>query len=173
MILNKYIFKKPFPIKINYCRPFVSSSSSSLKKTSIIKLSNEIRNKLIEESKKVRLKAYSPYSNFKVGAALLGTNGEIYVGCNVENLSYGLTNCAERTAIFRMVSEGHTSLAACIVSTETGTSPCGACRQVMSEFCQDRNIPILMVNTATGEVKEYTMDDLLPERIVVSKDLDN
>ena len=80
--------------------------------------------------------AYAPYSRFRVGAAVVGTNGKIYSGSNVENASYGLTNCAERTAIFKAVSEGEKELLtiAVIADSPLPTSPCGACRQVMSEF---------------------------------------
>jgi cytidine deaminase len=86
--------------------------------------------------------AYSPYSGFRVGAAVLTENGEIFTGCNVENASYGLTICAERSAIFRAVSEGHRRIRALVVFTATAkpTTPCGACRQVISEFSENAEI---------------------------------
>lgn len=106
-------------------------------------ISEEKIKELIDYSIKARKNAYAPYSKFKVGAAVLGIDGKIYTGCNVENASFGLTNCAERTAIFKMVSEGCQSFVALAVvggSDEPGESgPCGACRQVISEFCEDIN----------------------------------
>ena len=92
--------------------------------------------KLIEAARQAREKAYAPYSRFKVGAAVLTSDGKIYTGCNIENASYGMSNCAERTAIFKAVSEGETKLEALAVIGDTNTpiSPCGACRQVIAEF---------------------------------------
>ena len=92
--------------------------------------------KLIDRAIAAREKTYSPYSHFGVGAALVCEDGSIYEGCNIENASYGLTNCAERTAIFKAVSEGHTKFKALAVvaDTEGPCAPCGACRQVISEF---------------------------------------
>eukprot|EP01080_Neovahlkampfia_damariscottae_P009388 gene9388-1599_t len=87
-------------------------------------LSSEVKKELIEKSKAVRLNAYVPYSQFKVGAAILASDGKIYTGCNVENISYGLTVCAERNAIFNMIANGVQKVVACTVSTENGTSPC-------------------------------------------------
>ena len=93
---------------------------------------------LIEEAKAARLKAHAPYSRFRVGAAVLTTTGKIHAGCNVENASYGLTNCAERAAIFNAVAAGEKNLRlSCVVvytPTKTATAPCGACRQVIYEF---------------------------------------
>ena len=95
------------------------------------------KEKLIAESKIARENAYVPYSNFPVGAALLGENGNVYHGCNIENSAYSMTNCAERTAFFKAVSEGvHTFNALAVIGdTEGPISPCGACRQVIAEFC--------------------------------------
>jgi len=116
--------------------------------------------KLILAAKTNRLNAYVPYSNFKVGAAVLTKEGKIYTGCNVENASYGLCNCAERTAIFKAVSEGERELVAMaiIADTEKPVSPCGACRQVMAEFGINK---IIMCNLH-GEQYIATLEDLLP-----------
>src|SRR5512143_2614455 len=92
---------------------------------------------LIDLARKARKQAYAPYSHYKVGAALLGKSGKVYAGCNVENASYSLTCCAERTAIFKAVSEGETEFEAIAVVTKNGGSPCGACRQVLSEFAPE------------------------------------
>lgn len=117
---------------------------------------------LIEQSKLAREKAYVPYSKFPVGAALLGENGKIYHGCNIENVSYSMTNCAERTAFFKAVSEGvHNFKAIAIVANTDGPcSPCGACRQVMSEFCS-ADMPVIMTNLK-GDIKQTTVGELLP-----------
>lgn len=98
---------------------------------------------LIRLANEAAKKAYAPYSNFRVGAALLCADGSIFTGCNVENRSYGLTNCAERTALYKAVSEGHTDYRAiAIVSPDAQDPlpPCGACRQVLSEFSSDLKI---------------------------------
>lgn len=119
-------------------------------------------NDLIEESKKAREKAYVPYSKFKVGAALLTVDGTIYRGCNIENASYGLSNCAERTAFFKAVSDGVKDFAAIAIVGETDgpISPCGACRQVMSEFCLP-DMPVYLTNLK-GDVEITTVRNLLP-----------
>ncbi len=118
--------------------------------------------KLIEESKKAREKAYVPYSKFPVGAALLSEDGTIYHGCNIENSAYSMTNCAERTAFFKAVSEGvHTFKALAVVgNTEGPISPCGACRQVIAEFC-DGAMPVYLTNLK-GDVQQTTVAELLP-----------
>ena len=106
--------------------------------------------------------SYTPYSNFKVGAALLTKSGKIYTGCNIENASYGLTNCAERTAIFKAVSEGRTNFKALAVvaDTEGPCAPCGACRQVISEF----DIPQIILANLKGNYRAVGLDELLPFR---------
>ncbi len=109
---------------------------------------------LVNTAIQARENAYAPYSHFKVGAAVLGTDGKVYTGCNIENSSFGLTVCAERTAIFKMVSEGCQSFAALAVagSEKPGESgPCGACRQVISEFCEDINTTPIIVAGTKGE----------------------
>ncbi len=120
--------------------------------------------KLVEMAKKGREKAYTPYSNFKVGAAIELKNGEYILGCNVENASYGLCNCAERTALFKMISEGYTKddvVAFSIVGdTADPISPCGACRQVMSELLNPET-PVVLANL-NGKTKKFTVKDLLP-----------
>ena len=111
--------------------------------------------------------SYTPYSNFKVGAALLAENGEIYTGCNIENASYTPTNCAERTAFFKAVSEGvHDFQAICIVGGKEGklteyTAPCGVCRQVMMEFCDPETFQIILaIDKERYEI--YTLEELMP-----------
>ena len=111
--------------------------------------------------------SYTPYSNFKVGAALLAKSGEIFTGCNIENASYTPTNCAERTAFFKAVSEGvHDFQAICIVGGKEGklteyTAPCGVCRQVMMEFCDPKTFQIILaVDKERYEI--YTLEELMP-----------
>ncbi len=118
--------------------------------------------KWIEAALHARKKAYIPYSNFAVGAALIDENGTIYEGCNIENSSYGLSNCAERTAIFKAVSEGVKNFKALVVTGDTKgpISPCGACRQVIAEFC-DQTMPVYLTNLQ-GDVFETTVEGLLP-----------
>ena len=118
--------------------------------------------KLINRAIVARGKTYSPYSNFGVGAALLCEDGTIYEGCNIENASYGLTNCAERTAIFKAVSEGQTKFKALAVvaDTEGPCAPCGACRQVISEF----EIPRIIMANLRGDYTVVELEGLLPFR---------
>ena len=111
--------------------------------------------------------SYTPYSNFKVGAALLAKNGEIFTGCNIENASYTPTNCAERTVFFISVSEGVREFRAiCIVGGKDGklteyTAPCGVCRQVMMEFCDPKTFQIILaVDKERYEI--YTLEELMP-----------
>ena len=116
--------------------------------------------KLMDCAIKARENAYSPYSHFAFGAALLCEDGTLFEGCNIENASYGLTNCAERTAIFKAVSEGHTKFKALAVvaDTEGPCAPCGACRQVMAEF----KIPLIIMGNLMGNIKIVTIEELLP-----------
>lgn len=110
--------------------------------------------------------AYSPYSEFCVGAALLTKKGKVYTGCNIENSSYSATNCAERTAFFSAVKNGERQFSAIAVvggkkgRVENYCSPCGVCRQVMSEFC-DKNFKIYLYNGV--EIKTYTLGELMPD----------
>lgn len=106
--------------------------------------------------------AYVPYSKFPVGAALITKNGNIFTGCNIENASYPLTNCAERTAMFKAISEGEKEFDTIVVTadTEGPVSPCGACRQVMAEFCA-ADMPVVLTNKK-GDMKTMTVSELLP-----------
>ena len=101
-------------------------------------------NDLIQKAIEMRSQALAPYSNYKVGAAILTESGKIFGGCNIENSSYSLTICAERVALFKAVSEGETKFKALSVSTNNAGMPCGACRQVIWDICG--NIPILICN---------------------------
>lgn len=126
---------------------------------------------IIREAIKAREKAYVPYSKFKVGAAVIMENGKIYSGCNIENASYGATNCAERTAIFKAVSEGLRKLKviALVGDIRTYTYPCGICRQVIAEFADVDTKIILIKNEEDYIVK--TLEEILPEAFT-SKDLE-
>lgn len=117
---------------------------------------------LMEEAKLAREKAYVPYSKFKVGAALLSEKGTVYHGCNIENAAYSMTNCAERTALFKAVSEGDTIFKKLVVvaDTEGPVSPCGACRQVISELCP-KDMEVILTNLK-GDVQTLTVAELLP-----------
>lgn len=112
-------------------------------------INNDILKDMIDEAINVREFAYSPYSKFKVGASILFENGKIYSGCNIENASFGATNCAERTAIFKAVSEGMKIIQAVCVfgSFQEFTYPCGICRQVIIEFAKDDNIPVIVAKS--------------------------
>jgi cytidine deaminase len=127
------------------------------------KLSQEQREHLLQSAREAMLRAYAPYSHFKVGAALLTSEGRIFSGCNVENASYGLTNCAERTAIFSAVAQTGPGLTIRVIAVvndqEVQCSPCGACRQVIYEFGPDA---IVVFRGAIGW-KELPIAELLPE----------
>lgn len=118
--------------------------------------------RLIEESKKAREKAYVPYSNFQVGAAILTTDGKVYHGCNIENAAYSMCNCAERTALFKAYSEGDRDfkMLAVVADTDRPCSPCGACRQVISELCPS-DMKVVLTNLK-GDILELTVAELLP-----------
>jgi cytidine deaminase len=119
-----------------------------------------IQAELITAATAIRERAYAPYSKFKVGAALLGKSGRVYTGCNVENATYGESVCAERTAIFKAVSEGEHEFDAIAVVTENGVSPCGSCRQVMMEFAPD--MTVILADTQGHIHLTTTVRDLLP-----------
>ena len=121
---------------------------------------------LIRAAFKARSFAYTPYSHFKVGAALLGRSGKVYTGCNIENAAYTPTNCAERTAVFKAVSEGITEFDAIAVCGGPGEAepedfctPCGVCRQVMREFCRGDFTLVFYDGEKTAE---YTLDEMMP-----------
>lgn len=125
---------------------------------------------LIKEAFEARKNAYTPYSHFQVGAALLTKDGKIYRGCNVENAAYGPTNCAERTAFFKAVSEGDREFQAIAIvgfmegeepGLEAYAAPCGVCRQVMVEFCNPKTFRIILA-TRPDHYKVYTLEELLP-----------
>lgn len=130
---------------------------------------------LVRAAMEARQKAYTPYSNFRVGAALLTAEGRLYQGCNVENASYGATNCAERTAFFKAVSEGERQFQAIAIAGGPNRAkklkpcaPCGICRQVMMEFCDPETFRIILVTEEVSpdkngpEWKSYTLKELLP-----------
>jgi len=117
---------------------------------------------LISAAKQARENAHAPYSNFRVGAALRAVSGRIFGGCNVENATYGLTICAERVAIFKAISEGERGFDAISVVTDTDalTPPCGACRQLIWEFCGD--VPVILANLK-GKTEVMHMRELFPK----------
>lgn len=133
---------------------------------------------LITTAIKMTEKSYAPYSHFHVGAALLDKNGKIWTGCNVENAAYGPSNCAERTAVFKAVSEGVKKFQAIAIAGGAENSdgkvviqdfcpPCGVCRQVLSEFCS-KDFKIILVN-GKSETKEFTLGELLPQSFSLDK----
>lgn len=123
-------------------------------------LTDEVRQKLIRSALEARQRAYAPYSNYPVGAALLAKSGRIYQGVNIENAAYPTTICAERVAIFNAVSEGERKFDAIAVVTQNGGTPCGSCRQVMAEFGLDT---IVLIADAEGRiVNETDVSGLLP-----------
>jgi cytidine deaminase len=123
-----------------------------------------VRKNLVKAARGAATAAYCPYSGYPVGAAVLTPEGQVYTGCNVENVSYGLSNCAERTALFKAVSAGCRAFAALAVAggTERAASPCGACRQVLAEFCAPE-MPVFYARLKGGRVRETTVGRLLPE----------
>ena len=123
-------------------------------------VNDELRRALIAAAAASRQHAYSPYSRYAVGAALLSSDGTTYTGCNVENAAYPATICAERTAIVKAVSEGVRTFQAIAVVTDNGGSPCGTCRQVMYEFAPD--MIVIIADTAGNITTECTVRDLLP-----------
>ena len=115
---------------------------------------------LLALAREAMVQSYSPYSRFKVGACLLSTDGRLFQGCNVENASFGLTNCAERTAVFKAVSEGVKEFVAIAIAAERSAPwPCGACRQVLNEFAPGIRV---LVTWGDGQVAQSTLDALLP-----------
>lgn len=115
--------------------------------------------RLIKQAIEARENAYAPYSHYKVGAALLTSNGQVYTGCNIENASYSPSNCAERTAIFKAVSEGERDFEVIAVVTVDGGAPCGLCRQVMREFAPNLTV---IIGDFSGNYRVFSLPDLLP-----------
>jgi len=131
---------------------------------------NEQAGELIRHAFEAQKRSYSPYSEFRVGAALLGKSGKIYHGCNIENAAYSPGSCAERTAIFKAVSEGETEFTAiAIVGNKKGVekgkgeicAPCGVCRQVMAEFCDPKEFEIIL-GVSEEQYQLYSLEELLP-----------
>lgn len=118
---------------------------------------------LVALAQQARRYAYASYSNFPVGAALLARSGRVFTGCNVENAAYPLGICAERTAVFKAVSEGEREFAAIAVVTATGAMPCGACRQVLREFGGPAGDLRVLVADLDGHMRTFTIAELLPE----------
>lgn len=119
--------------------------------------------RLVQDAKAVRDRAYAPYSGYHVGAAILTKRGTIFTGCNVENSTFGATICAERGAVMQMVASGETDPVACAVVTQDGGSPCGICRQVLAEFALDMPIVLVDLSSPEGETgKVVQLDALLP-----------
>lgn len=132
-------------------------------------INKEMIPRLIEEALEARKMAYTPYSHFQVGAALLTTDGKIYRGCNIENAAYTPTNCAERTAFFKAVSEGERAFVAIAIvgGAEDAKkldfcAPCGVCRQVMEEFCDEEAFEIVLARSVE-EYEFYTLKELFPK----------
>ncbi|MCM1256580.1 MAG: cytidine deaminase [Roseburia sp.] len=119
---------------------------------------------LVREACRAKEFSYAPYSNFHVGAALLGESGRIYRGCNIENAAYSPTNCAERTAIFKAVSEGERKFKAIAIvgDREEYLTPCGVCRQVMMEFCDPKEFQVISAKNET-DFRVYLLEELFPE----------
>jgi cytidine deaminase len=123
-------------------------------------LTNELRSRLIELAQEARKRAYAPYSNYQVGAALVTPSGKFFTGCNVENAAYPTCLCAERVAIFKAVSEGEREFTALAVVTSNGGTPCGACRQAMAEFGLET---LVLIADTQGQLRqESTVSELLP-----------
>jgi len=125
-----------------------------------IMLNTQQKQALIEQAIKARDVAYAPYSHYHVGAALLAANGEVFIGCNVENAAFPATICAERTAVVKAVSAGQQDFVAIAIATVDGGSPCGICRQVLNEFAP--TLHVIITNDEGEIVLESSLDQLLP-----------
>ncbi|RIK84244.1 MAG: cytidine deaminase [Planctomycetota bacterium] len=125
-----------------------------------------VQQALVGAALNVRARAHAPYSRFLVGAAVLTASDEIIAGCNVENSSYGLTICAERAAVCAAVAAGHKQLVAIAVATSGGHSPCGACRQVLSEFGSAMEVLLIDADNPAG-IRRTTLDKLLPDQFTL------
>ena len=151
--ITRFAFSPKDPEKIHMDSPSAQ--------TAISELPEEFK-ALVEKAATARELAYAPYSDFRVGAALLTTDGKTFTGCNVENASYGLSICAERTAICKAVSEGHKKFRAIAVAASPLASPCGACRQFIVEFGKDITV-ITFDPVAPGPIKVWTSQELIPD----------
>lgn len=120
----------------------------------------DLVDEMMQKAAEGQKKAYAPYSNYYVGAAVLTKSGKIYSGCNVENASYGLANCAERTAVFKAVSEGEQEIEAIVIVTKDGGMPCGACRQVLNEF--NLHMRVISLDETYKVHYDMLLSDLLP-----------
>ena len=127
-------------------------------------LEDTITDALIAQARKAREQAYAPYSGFKVGAEVMGGSGSVYTGCNVENASYGLTVCAERTAVLKAVSEGERKITAVAIAAgeDKPAKPCGACLQVIREFSDADDPAVIITSSLDGSYEVSTINDYLP-----------
>lgn len=141
----------------------VLNQNSPNQKNLILNLNKETEELLVQKASEAKAYSYSPYSGFRVGAALLTKSGNIYTGCNIENAAYTPTNCAERTAVFKAVSEGEREFLAIAVcgDGEEYLAPCGVCRQVLMEFTEPETFLVLMAATG-GDYRKMTLAELLP-----------
>lgn len=117
---------------------------------------------LLQAAKQARLRAHAPYSRYEVGAAILDEEGKIYVGCNVENASFGATICAERAAVTRMVAEGAKRFRSIVIASQDGGAPCGICLQVLSEFASDPSQIEVICAATDGSKRTFKLSELLP-----------
>jgi cytidine deaminase len=139
---------------------FLPGKSVKRRKENNMILNEEKQKELIGEASRIRANAYAPYSNYQVGAALLTKSGKIFTGVNVENAAYPVTICAERSAVFNAVSAGELEFKAIAVVTRNGGTPCGSCRQVLSEFGLD--IQVLLADEKENLLEQKTVQELLP-----------
>ena len=130
-------------------------------------MTDDEKRTLIERASNARQWAYAPYSQYRVGAALLAASGKFYDGCNVENAAYGSSICAERTALVKAVSEGERQFEAMVVATHNGGSPCGSCRQMLAEFGLD--LAVILLDGEGNLVRETNLRELLPDAFTPEK----
>ena len=142
-----------------------SRRTTMIKSRNVLTIDQATQDELIRRAIGIREFAYAKYSKYRVGASLLADDGAIFDGVNVENASFGLTTCAERSAIFSAVTAGRQRFEAIAIASEGGYPPCGACRQVLTEFAPDLHI-MLVDPAAPDSIREFTMEQLLPGRFV-------
>jgi cytidine deaminase len=137
-----------------------------MQRAQIIELTGELQKIMFADASEAKANAYCPYSNFPVGAAVLASDGRIFKGCNVENSSYGLTICAERSAITAAIAAGAVNLVAVLIVTDAATvaRPCGACRQVIAEFSNESHPTTIISISKSGDSATETINELLPSR---------